>query len=114
MNKKYLLQFGLAFTLLYAGISALVHPYDWIGFVPMWITQFGITREFALRSHSVVEILLAVWLLSNKKINLAGLVTALDMAVILLANGFGRGTFLITFRDAGLLFMAIYLAVADE
>jgi len=113
-NKKYLLNIGLAFTLLYAGISAFINPFDWVGFVPMWVTKFGTSRELALHIHSVAEILLGVWLLSNFKVKWAGLVVALDMATILLANGFSKGILLITFRDIGLLFMAVYLAVADE
>lgn len=113
-NKKYLLNIGLAFTLLYAGIMAFVNPSDWVGFVPQWVTSFGISRDLALHSHSVVEILLGVWLLSNWQVKWAGLVSALDILAILLATGFSNGILLITFRDVGLLFMAIYLAVDGE
>lgn len=110
-NKKYLLNIGLAFTLLYAGIAAFVNPSDWVGFVPQWVGNFGLSRELALHTHSVVEILLGVWLLSNWKVRWAGLISALDILAILLATGFSGGILLITFRDVGLLFMAIYLAV---
>ncbi len=112
MKKKYLINLGLAITLLYAGIMAFLHPFDWIGFVPDWVTRFGTSRELALHLHSVAEIILGLWLLSNKKVKWVGLLTALDIAVIMLVSG--TGLLLITFRDFGLLFMAIYLAVADE
>lgn len=114
MNKKYLLNLGLAFTLLYAGIAALVNSNDWVGFVPRWVTAFGFSRELSLHIHSVVEISLGLWLLSNFKVKWAALITALDIAAILVVNGFGGGILLITFRDVGLLFMAVYLAVANE
>ena len=114
MNKKYLINLGLAFTLIYAGISAFLYPNDWVGFVPQWVEKFGTSQLLALHIHSVVEIILGLWLLSNWKIKWAGIITALDIAAILLVNGFGRGIFLITFRDVGLLLMAIYLAVAQE
>jgi len=113
IDKKYLLNIGLAFTLLYAGIMAFVNPLDWVGFVPSWVTNFGLSRELALHTHSVVEILLGVWLLSNWKVKWAGWASALDIAIILLATGFSSGILLITFRDVGLLFMAAFLAVAN-
>ena len=113
-TKKYLLNFGLAFTLFYAGIAAFMNPFDWIGFVPMWVEKFGTSRELALHMHSVAEILLGVWLLSNWKVQWAGLVVALDILVILLVNGFSGGVLLITFRDVGLLFTAIYLALTND
>src|SRR5689334_3824409 len=112
MNKKYLLQFGLAFVLLYAGISAFLQPFDWIGYVPMWVTKFGTSRELALHLHSIAEIILGLWLLSNIKIRWAAWITALDIAAIILVNGFNPELFLITFRDVALVFMALYLALA--
>lgn len=112
-NKKFLLQLGLAFTLIYAGISSFLYPYDWIGYVPAWINLFKVTPLLALHGHAVAEIILGLWLLSNWKLRWASWLTALDIAVILLVNGFGRSIFPITFRDVGLLCMAIYLALAN-
>ena len=112
MNKKYLINIGLSFTLLYAGINILRFPSDWIGFVPQWVTNFGVTREFALQSHAFGEIFLGLWLLSNYKVKWVALLAALDMASIIILNG--TGALPITFRDIGLLFMAIYLIAADE
>lgn len=109
MNKKYLLNIGLAFTLLYAGISSFLKPTDWIGYVPHWVNLFHVTPLLALLGHAVFEILAGLWLLSNWKIKVSAWVVALDMGVILLANGLA--IFPITFRDVGLLFMAIYLAM---
>ena len=111
-NKKYILNLGLAFTLLYAGVNILLYPLEWIGFVPAWITNFYVTREFALASHAIVEIILGLWLLSNYKIKWAATIVALDMASIILLNGLGALP--ITFRDIGLLFMATYLAVDGQ
>jgi uncharacterized membrane protein YphA (DoxX/SURF4 family) len=114
MKKKYLLQLGLAFTLLYAGMDSLIHTFDWVGFVPGWIENFGIKPELALHAHSIVEIALGLLLLTTWKTKWVAAIAALDMAIILVANGFGRGIFLITFRDVGLLCTAIYLALLDE
>ena len=113
-NKKYLLNIGLTFTLLFAGISILMRPLDWIGFVPQWVENFGVSRDFVLQGHALMEIILGLWLLTNKKVKWVAILAALDMASILIFNGFSHNMLLITFRDVGLLFMAIYLAVADE
>lgn len=112
MTKKYLLNLGLAFTLLYAGISALVTPSDWVGFVPAWVTSFGLSRELALHAHSAAEILLGAGLLFNYRVKIVAGLAALDMLAILLAGGFSASVFLITFRDVGLFLAALYLAVA--
>ena len=113
MNKKYILQVGLAFTLLFAGISSFLYPNDWVGFVPLFVEKFKVSQLMALHIHAVVEIILGLLLLTNWQLKLVALVAALDMAAILIVNGFGQGIFLITFRDVGLLGMAVYLAVAD-
>jgi len=99
---------------LFAGIDSLIHTYNWIGFVPVWVGHFGVSRELALHIHSVVEILLGLWLLINWKTRVAAFLAALDLLAIIFANGFGAGIFLITFRDVGLFFTALYLAVLKE
>lgn len=110
-RNKIILRIGLAFVLFYAGISAFIHPYDWIGFVPTWANRFGMSQIIALHLHSVVEIILGLWLIIGKKLRLAAVLTAIDIGTILLISGFDRTVFLATFRDVGLVAMAIYLAL---
>ena len=110
MKKQYILQIGLAFVLLYAGISSFIHPFDWIGFVPSWVTNFGMSRELALHLHAGLEIFLGLWLVSNIKIRWVAGVAAADILVILLVSGFGT-QFLVTFRDVAIFLMALYLAL---
>ncbi|HEX5429475.1 MAG TPA: DoxX family membrane protein [Patescibacteria group bacterium] len=109
MKTKYLLQVGLAFTLLFAGIDSFVHINDWVGFVPAWVENFGVSRELALHLHGGGEIILGLLLLSNWKTRVFAALTALDFLAIIFLNGFGRGIFLETFRDVGLFFTALYL-----
>lgn len=114
MTKKYLLNLGLAFTLLYAGISSLISPGDWVGFVPAWVANFGLSRELALHAHSIVEILLGAGLIFNYRIKLLAGVVALDILALLVVNGFSASVFLVTFRDVGLFFAALFLAMTDK
>jgi uncharacterized membrane protein len=110
-NKKYLLQLGLGLTILYAGVDAFLHPADWIGFLPAWITMFKLTPALALQIHSILEIALGLALLVNYKVRYVAALSALDIALILFVSGFGRNALLITFRDIGLFFLALYLAL---
>ena len=114
ITKKYILNVGLAFTLLYAGIDQVLHPLDWVGFLPKWMPTFGQTPTQALLPHSILCILIGLALLANVKVKWVAWITALFFASIILANGLGRAYMLITFRDVGLMLAAVYLAVADE
>lgn len=109
MKAKYLLQVGLAFVLIYAGVDATLHPLDWVGFVPTWVRIFHLTRDQFLHIHSIGEIVLGIWLLLNWKLKLAAFLVFLDLFAIIFFSGFNRAVFTTTFRDVGLLFMAITL-----
>ena len=111
INKKYLLQIGLAFVFLYAGISSFIKPLDWIGFVPSWVSMFGVTRTVALHMHAVIEILLGLLFLTNFKIRFVAIIAAADLLAIISVNGFSPAIFTTTFRDVGLFFMALFLAI---
>jgi uncharacterized membrane protein len=111
-NKKYLLQLGLAFVLLYAGISSFLHPSDWVGFVPVWVRHFGLTRLSVLHLHGGAEVVLGIWLLANRQVKFAAWLTTLDLAAIILVNGFSPAVFGTTFRDVGLFFASLYLSLA--
>lgn len=100
-----LLSFGLAFVFLYAGIAALVHPLEWIGYLPSFLGTF-IVLTVAIKIIATYEILLGVWLLSGLYRKIAAALTALTLLGILLAN---FTDFIVTFRDIGLFFAAVAL-----
>lgn len=114
MKKKYLLNLGLAFVLIYAGIDQILNPLDWVGFLPSWLPTFGQSKVTALLPHSILAITLGLALLSNLKVRWVAGLTALFLASIVLGDGFDRGFFLITFRDVGLVCAAIYLALENK
>ena len=113
LNKKYLLNLGLAFVLIYAGVDQILHPLDWVGFIPSW-SLFGQPAATVLLGHSILALALALAFLLNYKIRWVAAVGALFFLSITVANGFGRGVFLITFRDVSLVTTALYLAIADD
>jgi uncharacterized membrane protein YphA (DoxX/SURF4 family) len=103
----FLLRLGLAIVFAYAAISSLMHPDQWVGYLPSFIARTHDATNI-LRLFSVMEIGLAVWLLSGKFVRYAALLTTAMLAGIIVAQ---PGDLIITFRDIGLLFMALALAV---
>ena len=110
MDKQYLsnllLRIGLAFVFLYAGMGAFINPNSWVGFIPN-IGNF-ITKAILLQIHSIINVLLALWLLSNKKIFYASIISSIFLFAIIIFN---LNSFEIVFRDVAILLMAIALSV---
>jgi len=104
------LRIGLAFVFIYAAVSAFNDPQSWIGFVPSFI-QNTITRGYFLFVHDVINFGLGLWLLSGKKQFWAAIISCLVLTGIIIAN---ISSFLITFRDVGLLMAAIALALMNK
>ena len=108
-DTSFFLRLGLAFVFIYAACSAFVKPEAWIGFVPSFIGN-TITRGYFLFVHDIINFGLGIWLLSGKKQFWAGIISCLALLGIILTN---LSSFLLTFRDVGLLFAAIALIVLN-
>lgn len=104
------IRIGLAIVFAYAGIDALLHPEVWIAFIPEFSNSI-IDPKLALDIISVAQILLVVWLLSGKYIVYSAIVSIALLGGIMVTN---PDTFLITFRDIGLIGAAIALIFLDE
>ena len=102
---RWLLQIGLAAVFLYAGISQLQKPADWTTYIPNFIAS-SISLITFVKLMAIYELLLAAWLLSGRYLKIAGLLSALTFVGILTFN---LHQLIITFRDIGLLFMALAL-----
>ena len=105
-----LLRVGLAACFLYAAIGAFRQPEAWISFVPHFTTNF-VSAKTALDLISVFQILVAGWLLTGKHLRLAALAS---IALLTGIVAFNLNALLITFRDIGLLFMALALLFIEE
>lgn len=105
-----LLRVGLATVFLYAAVSSLVSPREWIGYLPPVLTSH-ISGFTLLKFFSVYEFALAAWLLSGVYARYAGLLCAATLAGIVVSN---FSLFAISFRDIGLVFAALALALSPE
>jgi len=102
-----LLRIGLAVVFLYAAAGSLMHPEQWVGYLPSFLAEMHNATSL-LKAIAVSEILLALWLLSGKFTRYAGLLAAAMLAGIVVSQ---PSALIITFRDIGLVFMALALAV---
>ena len=105
-----ILRIGLAFSLVFAGVSALITSSDWIGYYPEFVRNFSFSEVLVMIS-SVGEIFIGLWILSGWKVFLPSVATALFMASIVIFN---FGAFLIVFRDVTIGFAAVALAILNR
>jgi len=102
---SWLLRIGLVIVFLYAAVSSLMHPLTWEGFVPNFLVK-EIAAGTVVKIIAIYEFVLIIWLLSGKFIRYCGLLCALTFAGIVLCN---TSQLITTFRDIGLMFMAVAL-----
>ena len=101
-----LLRIGIAFSFLYAAIFSLINPTSWIGFLPKFAQSATILTTF-----SIIEIALAIWLISNKKIYYASITSSLLFFGMIIFN---LGALDIIFRDITILLATIALAILSK
>lgn len=108
MKPELFLRWGLAFSFIYVAISGFLNPESWIGFVP----DLGIIeKSLALNIHLAFDAVLGIWLLSNKKIYYAAILSSLNLFLITLVN---MASIEIVFRDISLFFMALALVFMSK
>ena len=104
---SFFLRVGLVVVFLYIGIAAFLNPEAWLGFIPGFIQNI-IPGNIFLYAHSVFNIGLAIWFLSNKKIFYASTLASLVLFAIIIFNFSALDIIL---RDIAILFSAFALMV---
>src|SRR5579864_8086364 len=104
---ELVIQSGIAFAFLFAAVAAFLDPFTWIQYFPGFLRDhFG--DETIIRLFSLSEIVLALWILSGKKIFISSLVAAFYFLLIVISNLF---YFSIVFSNVSLLLVSFSLAV---
>lgn len=102
-----LLRIGVAFAFLYPAVKAVFDPISWISYFPDFL--LGIVPDAVLlHSFGALEVVIALWILSGKKIFIPSVLAALILTAIILFHWSGMD---VIFRDVPILFMAIALAL---
>ncbi|RJQ34279.1 hypothetical protein C4568_02955 [Candidatus Parcubacteria bacterium] len=110
MNRDWaslVLRIGLAFAFLYPPFNALSNPDSWIGYFPAFM-QGIVPDGLLLHGFGVVEVIIALWLLSGWKIFWPSSVAAIMLLAIVFFN---LSNFEVIFRDISIAAMAITLAI---
>lgn len=102
------LRIGLAFAFLYPPINAIFDPITWIGYLPSFVLAFG-SDIVLLHLFGAFEIVLALWILSGKRIAMPSFIAAGILVVIVLLN---LSSFDVVFRDLSIAAIALALGVS--
>lgn len=113
LNKTadWLLRIGVGFAFLYPPISALVEPFAWVGYFPLFVTNLFPYPILLLHIFGVIEVTIGLWILSGKKIVAPSILAAVMLAGIIVFN-FSQIDVL--FRDIPILLMAVVLAITHK
>jgi len=102
-----ILRIGVAFAFLYPPINALTNPSDWIGYFPHF-TRGIVPDEVLLHGFGIVEVIIALWILSGWKIFWpATLATLMLLAIVV----FNMNNFVVIFRDLSIAAVSASLAI---
>ena len=102
------LRAGLAFAFLYPPINALSNPESWIGYFPRFMRGY-MPDMVLLHVFGAVEVVIALWILSGKRIFLPSMAATFMLLAIVV---FDANNFEILFRDLAIAGAALSLAIA--
>lgn len=102
-----ILRVGVAFAFLYPPIDAFLNPYSWTGYFPAFMHGF-VPDLLLLHAFGALEIVLALWILSGRKIFWPSLAASVLLIVIVCFN---LPQLEVLFRDLSIAAMALALAV---
>lgn len=101
---------GLAFAFLYPPIDALFEPYSWLGYIPSFAR--GYVPDLALlHAFGALEVVLALWILSGRRIFWPSLLSGCILLFIVATNLSG---FEVVFRDLTIAALAFSLALRSK
>jgi uncharacterized membrane protein YphA (DoxX/SURF4 family) len=105
------LRIGAAFAFLYPAIRAIYDPISWIGYFPRFITALPVDPLVLLHGFGMIEVILALWLLSGKNIRIPAILMTLMLLGIIVFN---LGDIDIIFRDISIALMTFSLALCPK
>ena len=107
-----LLRVGAAFAFIYPAVNAWFDPFSWIGYFPQfvleWGAMLGLEDMMVLHLFGVVEIIIALWIFSGRKIFWPSMAaTALLLGIVV----FNIPQMQVVFRDLSIAAVTFALAL---
>jgi uncharacterized membrane protein YphA (DoxX/SURF4 family) len=109
---KPILRISLALVFLWFGYQQVFDVGSWIGYVPTFALNFGLSAESLVIINGIVELILGGFLLIGFYTRTVALILALNLFVITFGIGFNE----IGVRDFGLAFatLVVFLNGVDD
>lgn len=113
MNKtaNLLLRLAIAFSFLYVAYGFWQNPNDWIGYIPAFVKNVGLSQDVLLMLIAGFHLIVALWILSGWRIFLPSLVAAIFLGSVVYFNW---NQLDILFRDISLALAALALAFSGR
>ena len=108
---NFALRIGAAFAFLYPPIKAIYDPISWIGYFPHFITTLPVDPLVLLHGFGLIEVALALWVLSGKNIRIPAVLMTLMLLGIVVFN---LADMDLLFRDISIACMTLALALWPE
>ncbi|HEV7448994.1 MAG TPA: DoxX family membrane protein [Candidatus Paceibacterota bacterium] len=102
------LRIGVALAFLYPPVDALSNPDSWVGYFPQFVLNSGVPSQVLLHGFGIIEVVLALWILSGWRVMWPALLATLMLVGIV---AFNLSQFEILFRDVSIAAGALALAV---
>ena len=102
------LRIGVAFAFLYPPFAAIGDPVSWFAYFPAFIRNLPLPQDVILHGFSLVEVVIAVWILSGKRILIPSAAATLILLAIVACN---LPNFDVVFRDLSIACMSFALAL---
>ena len=103
-----ILRIGVAFAFLYPPYAALRDPISWFGYFPAFIQHLPVPHDVLLHGFGIIEIVIAIWILSGKKVLIPSTLATLMLLAIV---AFNLAAFDVVFRDLAIACMSAALAL---
>lgn len=101
------LRIGVAFAFLYPPINALYNPESWLAYFPQF-TRGIVSDDLLLHAFGVVEVVIALWILSGRKIFWPSAAATVALTAIV---AFNLNSFEVVFRDLSIAAASLALAI---
>lgn len=103
-----MLRIGAALAFLYPPVAAVFDPVSWLGYFPHFIRALPIDSLILLHGFGIIEVVLALWMLSGWRIRTPAL---LMTAMLLFIVAFNLAQIDTIFRDLSIAALTLALAL---
>lgn len=106
----FFLRLGLGYCFLFAAFEIFIFPERLTPYIPDFITTF-IPANIFHPLFGIFEVILAIWLILGKKLLIPSIIASMMLLGIILFN---LDKYAVLFRNIGLMFSAVSLAIMTQ